>query len=479
MKKHLLFAVIGAVLLGATSCGKPRGHLVGVYSKSHNETAPYGMVFVPRGSFSMGANEQSFSWALQPSQRHISIDAFWMDQTEITNGEYRQFVEWVRDSIVRTKLLQEMDVVGEEEASKWFKERANYTLEGPVMDSVLNWKTKIPWKAKYDENDDEKAGKWNAVQQMYFYGQDMIEAGQLNAHLLIYKYKFVNYDQAALPGNEFNPYINAYNPTAKVRVDSAWMNADGSIGDTVIVKPLRHRSDLISTKIINIYPDTMVWMRDFSYSYNEPMMQNYFAHPGFGEFPVVGVSWDQAQAFCWWRTTNLYRAANLPKTQEWRLPTDAEWEYAARGGRHDAIYPWGGPYIRDSKGCFLANFKPMRGNYTEDGYLYPSRVAVYKPNDFGLYDMAGNVAEWTVTTYDDQLSSFTLDMNPHYNYKAKKDDPAVMRRKVVRGGSWKDVAAYLQCATVTYEYQNKRSAAIGFRCVRSYIGDKARSRAKK
>ncbi|WP_373806516.1 type IX secretion system lipoprotein PorK/GldK, partial [Bacteroides heparinolyticus] len=227
---------------------------------------------------------------------------------------------------------------------------------------------------------------------------------------------------------------------------------------------------LLSTKIINIYPDTMVWMRDFSYSYNEPMMHNYFAHPGFGEFPVVGVSWDQAQAFCWWRTS-LYRNAQLPRSQEWRLPSDAEWEYAARGGRHDAIYPWGGPYIRDYRGCFLANFKPMRGNYTEDGYLYPCKVANYIPNDFGLYDMAGNVAEWTVTPYDDQLSTFTLDMNPHYNYKAKKDDPAVMRRKVVRGGSWKDVAAYLQCASVTYEYQNRRSASIGFRCVRSYIGN--------
>ena len=104
--------------------------------------------------------------------------------------------------------------------------------------------------------------------------KDMIEAGQLNAHLLVYMYKFVNYDQAAFPENKYNPYTNGYNANARVRVDSAWFNADGSIGDTVIVKPLRHRSDLISTKIVNIYPDTMVWMRDFSYSYNEPMMHN-------------------------------------------------------------------------------------------------------------------------------------------------------------------------------------------------------------
>ena len=84
--------------------------------------------------------------------------------------------------------------------------------------------------------------------------------------------------------------------------------------------------------------------------------------------------------------------------------------------------------------------------------------------------MAGNVAEWTVTTFDDEASTFTLDLNPHYNYKAKRNDPPVMRKKVVRGGSWKDVAAYLQCATVTYEYQNIGTASIDFRCVRSHIG---------
>ena len=145
-----------AVLLGLTSCSKPNGHLVGVYHKAPKEKAPYGMLFIPRGSFNMGANEQSVTWGLLPTQRHISVDAFWMDQTEITNGEYRQFVEWVIDSIARTKLLREMEQVDEKEASKWFKERANYTLDGPVIDSVLNWRTTIPWNAKYDEENDVK-----------------------------------------------------------------------------------------------------------------------------------------------------------------------------------------------------------------------------------------------------------------------------------------------------------------------------------
>lgn len=246
---------------------------------------------------------------------------------------------------------------------------------------------------------------------------------------------------------------------------------NGRIVDTVIVKPLRNRGDLIARKIINIYPDTMCWMTEYTYSYNEPAMQNYFAHPSYAQFPVVGITWEQAQAFCYWRT-NLYRSiGKLPRAQEYRLPTEAEWEYAARGGRHNAQYPWGGPYVRDSKGCFMANFKPMRGNYTEDGYLLPSRVGSYDPNDYGLYDMAGNVSEWIGQTYDPTLNTFTHDMNPNYDYKARGEDPKVMKRKIIKGGSWKDVGAYLQCGMRDFEYQDKCRPSIGFRCVRSFIGD--------
>ncbi|MCB9071778.1 MAG: SUMF1/EgtB/PvdO family nonheme iron enzyme [Prevotellaceae bacterium] len=215
----------------------------------------------------------------------------------------------------------------------------------------------------------------------------------------------------------------------------------------------------------------MCWMREFTYSFNEPAMQNYFSHPSNGKYPVVGVSWDQAQAFCHWRTAYYESVPGLPKTQDYRLPTEAEWEYAARGGRNSAQYPWGGPYIRDNKGCFMANFKPMRGNYTEDGYLIPSQVASFDPNDYGLFDMAGNVSEWTATTYDQTAPTFTHDMNPSYDYKSKMNDPKILKRKVIRGGSWKDVGAYLQCGISDFEYQTKRSSTIGFRCVRSYIGE--------
>ena len=127
-------------------------------------------------------------------------------------------------------------------------------------------------------------------------------------------------------------------------------------------------------------------------------------------------------------------------------------------------------YLRNKLGCFVANFKPLRGNYTDDGSLYPTRVGTFAANEYGLYDMAGNVAEWTITAYDPSAYVFSDDMNPYYNYNAKPDDPPVMKRKVVRGGSWKDVARYLQVSVRDYEYQDTAKSYIGFRCVRSYLG---------
>ena len=106
------------------------------------------------------------------------------------------------------------------------------------------------------------------------------------------------------------------------------------------------------------------------------------------------------------------------------------------------------------KGCFLGNFKPGKGNYTEDGHLITSRVGSFAPNEFGLYDMAGNVAEWTSTSYSESGPSQMSDM----------------KKKVVRGGSWKDVAQFIRSDMRTFEYQNETRSYIGFRCARTQIG---------
>ena len=474
MKKLALFVFTVAIIALSSCSQKPKGQLVGVYESVYPEATPYGMVHIPRGSFVMGPNDQSAIWAIQPSQRDVTVESFWMDITEITNGEYKQFVYWVRDSIARTQLARmEVDVLGlEAEDAKYFSVKYDPFNEAADPDTVLNWKVRIPWNARWTyEGDEEENATYLAVNSVFYQSGDKTEERQLNAHIMNYSYKWLARDQAKLPGNSFNPKTGKYHDWAEVRIDTAYVDETGKIINKVITKKLRQRGDLISRRIINIYPDTMCWMTEFTYSYNEPAMLNYFSHPSYGMFPVVGVTWEQAQAFCHWRNAQYQSVSNLPRAQEYRLPTEAEWEYAARGGRYNAAYPWGGPYVRDAKGCFLANFKPMRGNYTEDGYFLPSAVGTYDPNDYGLYDMAGNVAEWTDDTYDETTATFALDMNPSYKYEAREGDTKVMKRKVVKGGSWKDVGAYLQCGMRDFEYQDVCRPSIGFRCVRTHIGD--------
>ena len=221
----------------------------------------------------------------------------------------------------------------------------------------------------------------------------------------------------------------------------------------------------------DIYPDTAVWVRDYTHHMGDPMMVYYWSHPAFDNYPVVGIDWESAQAFCDWRTDHLnsYRAdQGLFRMPDFRLPSEAEWEYASRGGRDMAKYPWGNPYIRNTKGCLLANFKPGRGNYFDDGFAYTAPVATFFANDFGLYDMSGNVAEWCEDAFNEASVPLVWDLNPTFN---DDNEP----RKVIRGGSWKDIAYYLETGTRTFEYKDTSRASVGFRCAMTYLGRSAGS----
>ena len=226
------------------------------------------------------------------------------------------------------------------------------------------------------------------------------------------------------------------------------------------------------------YPDTTVWTKDFSHHMGDPLVEYYWDHPGYKEYPVVGISWEAAQYFGKWRTSflNDWRKTNegQPPVPAFRLPSEAEWEYASRGGRDMAKYPWGNPYIRNSKGCMLANFKPGRGNYYDDGFEYTAPVGQYFPNDYGLMDMSGNVSEWCLDDFNPASVPTVWDLNPQYidknaYTKDGQSSPTYNARKVIRGGSWKDVAYYLETGTRTYEYKDSTRAYIGFRCVMTNI----------
>lgn len=424
MRKLTFILVI--MIASLTACDQGNGELIGVQGRPEfYQPVPYGMLLIPQGSYTMGNTDQDVPGARTSKTKVVSVAAFYMDQTEITNNEYRQFVHWVRDSIARKILAEEIS----EEEYLFTVNAYGEDIEPPI----LNWDAEIDWHGMEERE---------ALEPMYlpdyerFYGARQIDTRKLN-----YEYFWIDYKQAAARANREQGQID--------------------------------RSIFIKNDIINVYPDTLAWVHDFSYSFNEPMTNAYFWHPAYDDYPVVGVTWKQARAFAIWRTNLLntfLRQRGMTDVQYFRLPTESEWEYAARGGLDNNQYPWGGPYIRNTAGCFLGNFKPLRGNYVDDGGFYTVKSYAYNPNDYGLFCMAGNAAEWTSNAYDEAAYDFAHDLNPDYSYDAKDSDPPSLKRKVIRGGSWKDVAYYLHNGTRTFEYQDTAKCYIGFRNVMSYLG---------
>ena len=468
--KMLTVAMIAVVASSAfVSCMSTRGsnsggEVTGVGGYAYAEPTPYGMVLVDRGAYKMGPAENDSVWGIKADQRGVSVDAFWMDETEVTNSKYKQFVFWVRDSIIRERLADPAYGGNEE-----FKiEEDN---EGNPVKPYLNWNKAIPWR---NANEDEMRAIESVYRTNPITGRRELDPTQLN-----YRYEIFNHTAAAKRKNRLDPERREYNTDIPVSdelpmisKDTAYFDEEGRIVRETVSRRLTGDYDFLNTYIVNVYPDTTAWINDFDNAYNEPYTRMYFSHAGYNDYPVVGVSWEQANAFANWRTDYLRRSLGKEGVmiEPYRLPTEAEWEFAARAGNSESQYPWSETLPMDERGCFYANFKPMEGDYIRDGHLITSPVGTFNANDFGLYDMAGNVSEWTSTAYTESINKLTADMNPEYRYDAAKEDPYKMKRKIVRGGSWKDIAHNVRSDIRMWEYQNEQRSYIGFRCVRSQIG---------
>lgn len=444
MKKFVLLTAVLALL---ASCGSgDRGELVGVKGKNWHPEKPYGMTLVPGGAFIMGKSDDDLAGVQDAPTKTATVSAFYMDETEITNGEYRQFVYWVRDSILRTKLAILADEVGQTPGTGGIGEFA-FKDADPESMSVYE-------KYMYDN--------YSGL------GPTGYEGRKLNhdAELIFDTSEYPDEYYAEIMDTMYLPMEESYNGQRTWDVRKfKFQYTDMDIAKAAKNKNQK-RSEFIIQEEVEVYPDTTAWIRDFAYSYNEPMHNDYFWHEAYGEYPVVGVSWKQANAFCQWRTLNkngYQRSKGAQPVNRFRLPSEAEWEYAARGGLQGATYPWGGPYAKNDRGCFMANFKPLRGDYAADQALYTVEAKSYDPNDFNLYNMAGNVSEWVNGSYDPGSYEYMSTINPNVN------DPN-NQRKVVRGGSWKDVAYFLQVSSRDYEYADSARSYIGFRTVQDYMG---------
>lgn len=195
------------------------------------------------------------------------------------------------------------------------------------------------------------------------------------------------------------------------------------------VKAIKRSGDTV--KLRKVMPDTSVWL--FGKGYNEPYVRYYFRHPAYSQYPVVGVSLEGAKLYCAWLTEkyNANLQTLLPKLIaqkiEFRLPTENEWMWAAKGGNENAIYPWASYSLRNTdkrfEGDFMCNIRklgdgfitydtatgrPIFKEYSMDAYRglagflrdnasITAPVKAYWPSGYGLYNMAGNVAEMTAT----------------------------------------------------------------------------------
>ena len=388
MKKVFLLIITSCVLF---SCGnKNRGELIGVKQKKWFGEKPYGMTLIEGGAYIMGKSDEDQAQTQNAPAKTVTVPSFYMDETEITNSEYRQFVYWVKDSIALAMLarkaaerddggepnpegigefaFQDADTSDLNEFQKYMKQNYYDVSEDPYAGRPLNWDADLSW-----ETEDYVDQAYGEVMDSLYLPPELWYNGEMKLDVtkLIYAY--------------------------------TWFDAEGAAAESKRNRQqFIDRTPFIKKEEIQIYPDTTVWIKDFEYSYNEPMHNDYFWHDAYSDYPVVGVNWMQAKAFCNWRTkfkNDDQKSRGKQFVNQFRLPTEAEWEYVARAGSDD-------PYFFGADGSLLCSYantadlsaKEIYRSWEtldcDDGQIRARYRGKYRPNDFGVFDILGNVSEW-------------------------------------------------------------------------------------
>lgn len=415
-----------SLLAGLSSCSRKNVYdTPSVYSfKGRGMLPPPGMVYVPSGAIMYKSSTEADGLT-----KKVSLSPFFIDATEVTNRQYREFVNWVADSIVITDYLKD---------EKYFKQ-PDKKKPSEFVAKQIDW----------EKLDREDAPLWLSS------NPDI--ASKIAGTLVLEE------NGKKVLNKELIKYAITY------------LKAGGE-----------NSSEFI-TENIPVIPNTKVWASDFPNSQMGFMASNYYSHKTYDNYPVVGVSWKQARSFADWRgksaANSIGKNAYLKAYQlTFNLPTEAQWQYAASGVRRpedsenqNAIASSG----KGDKEKLFVNFKQGEGNYTQDGSTFTLPVKSYSPNSFGLFNTSGNVSEWTLDAFSPSAVEFVHDLNPVLLYDANENDAEVMKRKVVRGGSWKDNGEFINKDARSYEVQDIAHSYIGFRCVMpapELLSDQVRTR---
>lgn len=359
---------------------------------------PLSVVEIPTGNFVMADSEDSSSSILKKEQsKPVLISGFYISQAEVTNAQYKEFVNWVRDSIAARTLGGEY-------------------VKIDAGDTAINWKTAS--KINYDDPKIlDQLGDLIISPE-----KSLNNKRSLDPTKLVYLMQGFNFKEAAKAENKN-----------------------------------RNPKDFIYKYAVPIYPDTLCWVRDFGYSNNEQMAVNYFKSPKYQNYPVVGVNWNQANSFCDWMTKqkiyDYQKKNNLAEGGKCRLPTEAEWAYAASLDENAET--------ANKK----ANKKDDEAQPEIQDKLFPAYVNNSKKGKAGLFNMADNVSEWMITSYYEGSENFQNRFNPDIQFGTPESQSKFQRRKVIRGGSWKDSPSMVTTNNRTYDDMEAAHSYLGFRVV--------------
>ena len=295
----ILFVLLSVVLMGQLYAQRKPFDIKRMRGAEDVMVGPFS------GTYVIGAANDPYGVEDAP-RKEVTVKKFVIDETEVSNKEYRLFVKYVRDSIARTKLARlaedlgltpEDDGIGRfaylpldttKVAERYYYE--NYMLFSDDMYAGrrLNWDVKLEWQPEgYPDIYYAEIMDSIFLEPFETYtGKRMLDIKQL-------KYKYT------------------------------WFDAKAASRE-----PERNPRDFVREEIVPVYPDTLVWLKDFDYSKNDQMFNDYFWHERFDDYPVVGVNWEQARAFCDFKTHAInegYKKLGKPVVPAYRLPTEAEW----------------------------------------------------------------------------------------------------------------------------------------------------------